>query len=226
LRRARAHAADRVMDERAEGFVLAGGASSRMGRDKALVKVAGRPLVEHALGILRESGVTTRIAGARAELDGFAPVVKDAGGGPLAGVCAALEATEAQLAVFLPVDVPLVPASLIGYLLHHARVTGAAATVPSACGFAQTFPAVVRREALPELRRALENGAGGCFAAFRRAAGKLQRPFACIAVEELAQCGQAEHEMGVAAARWLTNVNTPQDVERASRLLSAAIRVS
>lgn len=213
-------------DETAEGFVLAGGASSRMGQDKALVEVAGRPLVEHALAILREAGVTARIAGSRTELSGFAPVVKDEGGGPLAGVCVALEATEAELAVFLPVDMPLVPASLVKYLLHHARVTGAAVTVPSACGYAQTFPAVVRRDALHELQRMLNSGEGGCFAAFRQAAVRLNQRFAQIAVEELAQCGQAEHGLGVAAARWLMNANTPEEAEQAGMLLSAGVRVS
>lgn len=226
MRRARAHAAEGETGGTAEGFVLAGGASSRMGRDKALVVVAGRPLVAHALAILREAGLAARIAGARTDLSEFAPVVKDEGGGPLAGVCAALEAAEAELAVFLPVDMPLVPDSLIRYLLHEARVTGAAVVLPNACGFAQTFPAVVRREALPELKRALEKGEGGCFAALRQAAEKMKRPLAPVAVEELAQCGQASHALGVAAAWWLSNVNTPEEAERASRLLSGAIRVS
>ncbi|HVC47760.1 MAG TPA: molybdenum cofactor guanylyltransferase [Terracidiphilus sp.] len=226
MRRTPARVPDCVKGETAEGFVLAGGASSRMGRDKALVEVAGRPLVEHALGILREAGLEARIAGARTALDAFAPVVKDEGGGPLAGVCAALEAAEAELAVFLPVDMPLAPASLIGCLLHYARVTGAAVTVPRVCGYAQTFPAVVRRETLPELRRALEDGEGGCFAAFRQVAEKMKRPFFRIAVEELAQCGQAGHALGVAAARWLMNVNTPEEVRRAEALLVRAVRVS
>ncbi|HEU5352315.1 MAG TPA: molybdenum cofactor guanylyltransferase [Terracidiphilus sp.] len=213
-------------EESAEGFVLAGGASSRMGRDKALVEVAGRPLAAHAVGILREAGLPARIAGARTELDNFAPVVKDAGGGPLAGVCAALEAAEAELAVFLPVDMPLTPGALIGYLLHHARATGAAVTVPRQCGFAQTFPAVVRRAALSELRRVLENGEGGCFAAFTQAAERLGMPLAQVDVETLAQCGQVTHPLGIAGRHWLMNVNTPEEVEQAAKLLSGALRVS
>lgn len=216
----------RAAEESAEGFVLAGGASSRMGRDKALVEVAGRPMVAHALGILRAAGLEARIAGARTELSGYAPVVKDEGGGPLAGVCAALAATEAELAVFLPVDMPLVPASLIGYLLHHAGMTDAVLVTPRACGFAETFPAVVRRAALPELRRALDEHAGGCFAAFQKAAVRLGKPFVQVDVEGLAQCGQAEHPLGVTPGRWLANVNTAEEAERATELLCARTRVS
>lgn len=212
--------------ESAEGFILAGGASSRMGQDKALVEVAGLPMVAHALGILREAGLPVRIAGGRVELEAFAPVVKDEGGGPLAGVCAALEAAEGELAVFLPVDMPLVPSSLIGYLLHHARVTGAAVTVPSACGYAETFPAAVRRTALPELRPVLASGEGGCFTAFKQAAERIGKALARVAVEELAQCGQVWHPKGVAASRWLMNVNEPEDAVRAGKHILSATRVS
>jgi molybdopterin-guanine dinucleotide biosynthesis protein A len=61
-------------------------------------------------------------------LESFAPVVQDAspGLGPLSGICAALEATTARRAVFLPVDQPLTPACLIELLVRHAEITGRA----------------------------------------------------------------------------------------------------
>jgi molybdenum cofactor guanylyltransferase len=204
----------------AQGFVLAGGASSRMGTDKALVSLAGRPLIEHSLAILREAGLDASIAGARVSLANIAPVVADSapGRGPLAGVCAALASTSAQRAVLLSVDLPLIPASLISYLLHHARITGAAVTLASANGFPQTFPAVISRGALPRLSAELEAGRTGCFSAFQSASVGLERPLSVLPVEYLAQAGQAVHPAGLPAALWFLNVNTPADLERAERL--------
>ena len=129
----------------AEGFVLAGGRSSRMGSEKALVYLAGEPLVAHALRTLRQAGCRSRIAGARSPLDSYAPVVMDSepDRGPLAGICAALAACSASRAVFLPVDMPLLPAALITFLLEEARKEDAAVTVPKMDGFVQTFPAII-----------------------------------------------------------------------------------
>jgi molybdopterin-guanine dinucleotide biosynthesis protein A len=207
--------------ERVVGFVLAGGESSRMGQDKALLPFAGRPLVVHALAMLREAGLEARIAGARSALEGLAPVVPDAGPGrgPLGGVCAALGACTGRWAVFLPVDLPLVPASLIAFLVYRAQVSGDAVTVASAGGFAQTFPAVVDPAALPALESELKSGHGGCFAAFQAAAAGLGQSVAAVPVELLAQSGQAAHPDGLPAGVWFVNVNSPVDLRRAESLL-------
>jgi molybdopterin-guanine dinucleotide biosynthesis protein A len=208
------------------GFVLAGGQSSRMGQDKALVRLGGQPLVAHALGILRQAGLEVQVAGQRSRLAEFAPVVEDceSGRGPLGGICAALAATSARRAVFLPVDLPLLPASLVAFLLDHARITGNAVTVSSVNGFAQTFPAVVNRAALPALLSELERGSGGCFSAFQAAAASLNQPVTVLAAELLAQSGHLVHAGGLPAALWFLNVNAPADLLRAQAHLQASIR--
>jgi molybdopterin-guanine dinucleotide biosynthesis protein A len=217
-------AAHRDAEPDAVGFVLAGGQSSRMGRDKALLEFAGRPLIARALDIFQEAGIAAMIAGAassaRASLQIFAPVVEDAspGLGPLSGICAALSATSARYAVFLPVDLPLLPASLLVYLLRSACITRNAVTVCSVSGFTQTFPAVLDRAALPALRNELDSQRNGCFFAFQAASVATGQSISNIAVELLAQTGEVSDPLGLPPIRWFLNLNTPDDLRRAEAL--------
>ncbi len=205
----------------AAGFVLAGGQSSRMGSDKALIELDGQPLVVHALNILRSVGLTATIAGAWSDLSDYAPLIDDAGLGPLSGICAALASTSAEFAVFLPVDMPFLPPSLISVLLLRASLTQSAVTVPSVNGFAQTFPCVIWRTALPALQSELDAGNDGCFSAFRAAAAHLDEPFTVLSIENLVQAGQIERPDNLPAAFWFQNVNTPVDLARARSLVVA-----
>jgi molybdopterin-guanine dinucleotide biosynthesis protein A len=210
----------------AAGFVLAGGQSTRMGRDKALLLFDGGRLIEHALATLHEAGLSASIAGANSSvltsLAAFAPVVEDLepGRGPLAGVCAALASTAANYAIFLPVDLPLLPSSLIVYLFQHARITGQGVTVPSVNGFAETFPAILHRSILPALENELRSGRSGCFAAFQAAAISLGQSMGILAVELLAQSGQVAHPLGLPPVHWFLNVNTPENLQHAEALVS------
>jgi molybdopterin-guanine dinucleotide biosynthesis protein A len=190
------------------GFVLAGGQSTRMGRDKALLEFAGKPLVAHALSIFEEAGIPAMIAGAASpaltSFPIFAPIVEDAspGLGPLSGICTALSIISVRRAVFLPVDLPLLPPSLLVYLLRRARFTGSAVTVSSVSGFTQTFPAVLDRAALPALQNELDS----------------QQSVSSIAVELLAQTGEISDPLGLPPIYWFLNLNTPGDLERAEAL--------
>lgn len=211
----------------AAGFVLAGGRSSRMGADKALIEFRGRPLVVHALGILREAGLAASISGARSALtlSAYAPVVEDVepGLGPLAGICAAMATTPARWGVFVPVDLPLLPASLVRFLLNRARITGRVITIASANGFSQTFPAVLDRSVLPGFQSELDSGRGGCFSAFQAAASGLGHSIDVVAAEVLAQTGQVAHPDGLPAANWFFNVNSAVDLRRAEALFPGGV---
>jgi molybdopterin-guanine dinucleotide biosynthesis protein A len=211
--------------DHAAAFVLAGGRSSRMGEDKALLQLAGQPLVGHALAVLGAAGLTARIAGARADLDRFAPIIADetADCGPLGGICSALDQTDQKWAVFVPVDMPLLPSSLVKYLVADARLTGLAVTLVSVNGFVQTFPAVIRTETLPALRKELESGVGGCFAAFTSAVRLREESIRAVPVEMLAQSGQVADPRGLAPYQWFLNVNTREDLERTSAALTLRI---
>ena len=206
------------------GFVLAGGQSTRMGRDKALLEFAGRPLVAHALDLFQEAGIRAMIAGAASPALKSLPIItlliEDAlpGLGPLSGICTALSIISARYAVFLPVDLPLIPPSLLVFLLRHARITGSVVTVPSVSGFTQTFPAVLDRAALPALQNELDSQRYGCFSAFQAASAAAGQSVSSVAVELLAQTGEVSDQMGLPPIDWFLNLNTPDDLERAEAL--------
>lgn len=101
------------VERRCIGVVLAGGCSSRMGRDKALLDWHGRPLLDRQLDALRASGVDdVQVSGQRPAWRGI--VDTQPGLGPLGGIAgiAAAVAGEAELVV-IPVDMPLLEATLL-----------------------------------------------------------------------------------------------------------------
>ena len=196
-------------------FVLAGGQSLRMGRDKTQLTLEGRTLLEHALNLLREAGFAPAVAGLRVPVPCSAPCVADnfPGAGPLAGIEAALSSlTEPpQPVLFVPVDVPLLPAALLRALFHRAESSGALATVPFVGGKPQPLCAVYSSALGHGLREAL-----------RRDDRKVMRVlehllpangFDRVRVEALAPL-----EGWHAAHRWFMNVNTPGEWEELGNL--------
>ncbi len=198
------------------GFVLAGGRSSRMGRDKALLELGGKTLAARSVELLQSAGLSAQFAGSRSELGEIATVIPDdtPDQGPLSGICSALGSSEAELAVFIPVDLPFLPASSLQFLVSHAQTTGKAVTLFSANGFPQTFPVALHRKALPILRGELDAGRLGCFAAFRAAATALNESVSIIPVEYAVQSGHVTHPHAFPPHKWFINLNVPADLER------------
>jgi molybdenum cofactor guanylyltransferase len=201
----------------AEAFVLAGGRSTRMGQDKALLQVAGVSLLEHALDKLRALGAfaTPRIVGARPDLSSYAPVVPDLhpGCGPLSGIEAALAATTQPLNLFLPVDLPLLPAGLLGWMLRRAEITGALATVPRVNGRPQPLCAVYHRDLLAGMTASLAAGNYKVMLLVMAAAQSRAGEIDVFDVELLASTYPEMHRFSsLPLYRWFYNCNTPEDV--------------
>lgn len=90
------------------GYVLAGGKSSRMGRDKALLELAGKPLVLHAVTKLQRVCEDVHILSGNRELAEYAPLVEDLhpGCGPIGGIEAAFGHSGHEWILLMPVDMP------------------------------------------------------------------------------------------------------------------------
>ncbi len=144
------------------GAVLAGGASTRMGRDKALIQIGDRRLVEVAASALAEAGAgEVFVVGGDAEALaalGF-EVVGDEfpGEGPLGGVITALERAHHDIVAVLACDHIATEAPAVRSVVG-ALGTGDVA-VPIVEGRSQTMHAAWRRSTRAHLRSRFEAGA-------------------------------------------------------------------
>ena len=198
-------------------FVVAGGQSTRMGRDKALLLLDGTPLIARALDQVRSLGLPTRICGSRPDLARFANVIPDnfPRCGPLAGIEAALAVSDTKLNLFLPVDLPLLPAAFIRWLLTRAKRTDAVATLPVIADRPQPLCAIYSRRLLEGIRHCLAAGDYKVMNGIRSAAGSLSEPIDLFDVETVAATLRTdEWACSMPVTDWFCNVNTPAEYER------------
>lgn len=209
-------------------FVLAGGASSRMGRDKALLEFNRRLLIERALDLVREVGLEPRICGSRPDLARFAPVVPDShpGCGPLAGVEAALATSGSDLNLFLPVDLPLLPPPFLHWMITRAKATNAIATIPLIGGLPQPLCAIYSRRLLRGIRAALEDREYKMTTAIRSAATATGEPIDVFQVESLAASLIPDSwPAHPSPQHWFRNLNSPADYDEALLCLEQYRRI-
>jgi molybdopterin-guanine dinucleotide biosynthesis protein A len=141
-------------------FILAGGKSTRMGADKALLEIGGVPLLSHALKLAGRVTSEVRIVGSTEKFAAFGPVVEDVyrDRGPLGGIHAALMSTATDFNLMLAVDMPFVRAEFLRYLILRAGESNAMVTAVRAQGGFQPLCAVYRREFGAVAELALKSG--------------------------------------------------------------------
>lgn len=109
------------------GIILAGGQSTRMGRDKGGLDYHGRSFLAHTVEKLKAVGIEDIVvSGGTASPEGTRRVPDlYPGCGPLGGIHAGLRAIRNPVALVLAVDTPLVPESLLRLLIdsHSGGIT-------------------------------------------------------------------------------------------------------
>ena len=151
------------------GFVLAGGASRRMGRPKAALMLGNETMLERQVRLL---GAVCRSVGVIGKAAGISPggpptgppavaVFADElpGHGPLGGIWTALLRTRTEFNLFLSCDLPFMTTRFLSYLCERALESRAEVTVPETPGRGyQPLCAVYGRGARAAARAALVAG--------------------------------------------------------------------
>jgi molybdopterin-guanine dinucleotide biosynthesis protein A len=184
-------------------FVLAGGKSSRMGSDKAFLRIGDETLLANAMKVAGVVAKEVRIVGDTAKFAAFGQVLEDVyrDRGPLGGIHGALSSSMTQLNLMLAVDLPFVIAKFLEYLLLRARESGAMVTLPRADGGLQPLCGVYRRGFADVAERSLRDGKNKIDPLFKRVETCV------IAEDELLRAGFS--------VEMFRNLNTPEEFERA-----------
>jgi molybdenum cofactor guanylyltransferase len=171
-------------------YILAGGRSSRMGRDKAMLLLAGRTLLARAVATARTVATEVVLLGDRPDLQGADRAIPDLhpGCGPVGGMETALrdlacrpdDSPQAEWACFLPVDMPFLPAGLYAALMYRwldQAPFGIRAAYPTVDECPQPLISLLHRSVLPYLTAAVEIGHLKVASVLEGAAKELGSPF-------------------------------------------------
>lgn len=190
---------------RLSAFVLAGGKSSRMGRDKAFLAWGGETLLATALKLAGEVTASVFIVGDPKKFARSGSVVEDVYRecGPLGGIHAALSSSTAELNLMLAVDLPLVTPPFLHYLVSLADESDATVTVPRAGNGWQPLCAVYRREFAAIAEPALVAGKN-----------KIDSLFSSVKTRVLVEQELVQRGFSVGM---FSNLNTPEELEEARR---------
>jgi molybdopterin-guanine dinucleotide biosynthesis protein A len=140
------------------GVILAGGKSSRMGQNKALMSLGGMRLIERVVGVLRQVFpdllLVTNTAGSYADLG--LPMVADVfpDKGSLGGIYSAISAAATPYSFVVACDMPFLQAAVIRYLL--VQIADHDVVMPEVHGEMQPLHAIYSKACLPLILRRLQ----------------------------------------------------------------------
>jgi len=196
-------------------FVLAGGGSSRFGRDKALVEVGGEVLLARLCAVLRDVTFHVSVVGSPEKYGGFGvSCVSDQwpGEGPLGGIITALLASAEsggphQWNIIVGCDMPFLTSEWLAYLIQRSQASAAEVVAPQSAHGLEPLCACWRTSAVQKLQRAFEGGVR-----------KVTEGMKHLTMEVLDESHWKRFD---SADRLFWNMNTTADYDEAKRILEA-----
>src|ERR1700733_674756 len=142
-------------------YILAGGKSSRMGRDKALLDFGGTPLILHIVSLVQPlTGAPTVIGPpdryANLNLRVIADDEPDIG--PLGGIVTAVRDSREPWNLVLGCDLPLLTSEWLAYLIDRALASSADAVVPQTAAGGEPLCAMYRKSCEAGIAREIARG--------------------------------------------------------------------
>ena len=142
------------------GIILAGGKSTRMGHDKALLLYKNKPFIAHVIDALKPLVETILIVGDNPHYDKFGynritDIIKDAG--PLSGIVSGLQASTTHYNLVVTCDVPLLTTEVLT-LLTNAISNKDAIIQLKTQSYEMPLLAIYPKSCLPVLEKSLSSG--------------------------------------------------------------------
>jgi molybdenum cofactor guanylyltransferase len=141
------------------GIILAGGKSSRMGREKGLVDFRGKPLIQYGIDLLSQYTKRILISSSNPDYLSFGvEMVSDqvAGKGPAAGIAAALKNSRSEWNIVIACDLPFLQPELIDCLLENT--VSCQAVIPIHNGVMEPLAGIYHQELAGHFEIALASG--------------------------------------------------------------------
>jgi molybdopterin-guanine dinucleotide biosynthesis protein A len=186
--------------------ILAGGLSSRMGQDKALLPIQGEPLIQRVVNRGKAISDNFLVITNRPEAYPFlqVPLVRDILSikGPLVGLYTALHVSESAFLILVGCDMPFINLAMLSFQLSVLEHEDVDVVIPKHANGFEPLHAVYRRETCLDLvKSAIDEGERSLIGWFNRAC-----------VREIPENRLLSFDPDLRA---FMNLNTPQDYQEA-----------